>query len=116
MRFVQYMIKYKDNHTAQGGVEMAEKPAWEGKRYSFFCNRECEYFPCHPTEDPDNFNCLFCYCPLYALGDRCGGAFTYNAQGYKDCTRCIIPHRRENYGRIIGRYPEIVELAKKNKE
>ncbi|MBQ9912000.1 MAG: hypothetical protein IJM49_03120 [Firmicutes bacterium] len=31
---------------------------------SFFCNKECKYFPCHETKDPDSFNCLFCYCPL----------------------------------------------------
>ena len=34
----------------------------------FYANRDCEYFPCHTVADPDNFNCLFCYCPLYALG------------------------------------------------
>ena len=47
-----------------------EKPYWEGKHYSFFSNKECEYFPCHQGADPENFNCLFCYCPLYALGDK----------------------------------------------
>ena len=50
-----------------------EKPYWEGKHYSYFSNKECEYFPCHKGADPENFNCLFCYCPLYALGDKCGG-------------------------------------------
>ena len=44
------------------------KEYWEDKHYSFFSNRECEYFPCHKGADPENFNCLFCYCPLYALG------------------------------------------------
>ena len=52
-----------------------EKPYWEGKHYAFFSNKECEYFPCHAGADPENFNCLFCYCPLYALGDKCGGNF-----------------------------------------
>ena len=42
---------------------------WENKHYAYFCNRECEYFPCHKGADPENFNCLFCYCPLYVLGD-----------------------------------------------
>lgn len=25
---------------------------WENKHYAYFCNRECEYFPCHkgPTQ------------------------------------------------------------------
>lgn len=94
---------------------MEAKPTWHGKHYAFFCNRDCEYFPCHPTNDPDNFNCLFCYCPLYALGNRCGGAFTYNQNGYKDCTRCLFPHQRENYGKIIARYGEIAEVARKNR-
>ena len=39
----------------------------------FFNNKSCEYFPCHKTDDPDSFNCFYCYCPLYALGDSCGG-------------------------------------------
>ena len=37
------------------------------KHFQFFSNSKCEYFPCHSTNDPENFNCLFCYCPLYAL-------------------------------------------------
>ena len=28
------------------------------EHYKFFCNRECEYFPCHPGADPEHFNCL----------------------------------------------------------
>ena len=80
----------------------------EKKAYSFFCNAECEYFPCHKTNDPENFNCLFCYCPLYALGDQCGGNFTYTENGVKDCSNCMIPHklaRKENgpIGRNIRR-------------
>ena len=41
--------------------------------YDFFQNKACEYFPCHQGADPETFSCLFCYCPLYALGDQCGG-------------------------------------------
>ena len=58
-------------------AENKRQPEWAGKHYSFFRNQECEFFPCHKTDDPDNFNCLFCYCPLYALKDKCGGNFTY---------------------------------------
>ena len=47
------------------------------EHYKFFQNRECEYFPCHEGADPETFSCLFCYCPLYALGDQCGGCFSY---------------------------------------
>lgn len=81
------------------------------KNYSFFSHRECEYFPCHKTKDPDNFNCLFCYCPLYALGDQCGGNFKYTENGIKDCTNCLLPHKRENYDYITGRYKDLMKLA-----
>ena len=81
--------------------------------YDFFQNRECEYFPCHPGADGEKFNCLFCFCPLYALGDKCGGSFTYLPNGIKDCTNCLRPHRRENYGVIMEKMSEILELAKK---
>ena len=92
---------------------MAEtkKPYWAGKHYAFFQNRECEYFPCHKTDKPEDFNCLFRYCPLYALGDRCGGNFRYSEKGVKDCTNCLIPHVRGNFGRILEKYPLISALA-----
>ena len=81
------------------------------KHYSFFQNRECEYFPCHKGADPETFNCLFCYCPLYALGRKCGGNFRYNEKGFKDCTNCSFPHRKDNYEKVIGRYGEIIDLV-----
>lgn len=87
------------------------KPSWEGKHYAFFQNTECEYFPCHRTDRPEDFNCLFCYCPLYALGRKCGGSYRYTGKGIKDCTACSIPHQRENYGRITGRFREVSELV-----
>lgn len=89
---------------------------WEGKHYSYYQNRECEFFPCHKGADPENFNCLFCYCPLYALGENCGGAFRYNEKGFKDCTACQFPHKRENYGKILARYGDVAELAKKKEK
>ena len=84
------------------------------ENYKFFSHRECEFFPCHPTDDPDNFNCLFCYCPLYALGENCGGNFKYTENGFKDCSRCRFPHVRENYEKIIARYSDIIALAVKS--
>ena len=84
--------------------------------YDFFQNRECEYFPCHPNAYPDTLSCLFCFCPLYALGDRCGGSFTYTESGIKNCTNCLRPHHRENYKEICRKLKEVLELAKKNRE
>ena len=89
---------------------------WHGKHYAFFQNRECECFPCHKTGKPDDFNCLFCYCPLYALGESCGGNFTYTASGVKDCSACLFPHVRENYGAIQQRFREVAKLAAKREQ
>ncbi len=83
------------------------------RNYSFFNHKDCEFFPCHETSDPDNFNCLFCYCPLYALGEKCGGNFKISPNGYKDCSDCVFPHVRENYDRINSRFQEIAEAMKK---
>ena len=72
-----------------------EKKYWEDKEYAYFSHKKCEYFPCHKGADPEDFNCLFCYCPLYALGDKCGGNFKYNEKGFKDCTNCQLPHKKK---------------------
>lgn len=84
--------------------------------YKFFSHTECEFFPCHKTNDPENFNCLFCYCPLYALKDKCGGNFKYTEKGIKDCINCTLPHQRKNYDYVIGKFKEIIEITKLDKE
>ena len=83
---------------------------WRGKHFSFYTNRECEAFPCHAGADSETFNCLFCYCPLYALGKRCGGQFRYLPNGYKDCSHCTFPHQKDNYGAVLDRFREIIAL------
>ena len=83
------------------------------EHYKFFQNTMCEYFPCHKGADPETFSCLFCYCPLYALGENCGGCFSYTEEGVKDCSACLRPHRAENYDAILEKFPEIVKLAQK---
>lgn len=75
--------------------------------YDFFCNASCEYFPCHNLKQEDNqdFNCLFCYCPLYNY-NNCGGNFTRLENGCKDCSECLVPHNRNNYNYIIKKLQE----------
>lgn len=80
---------------------------WKNKNFSFFCNKKCEYYPCHNEEE---LNCLFCYCPLYILPD-CGGNYTMYGD-IKDCSGCTIPHRKENYGYITEKYKDILEMMK----
>ncbi len=91
------------------------KPDVQGDQ-RFFQNRGCPFFPCHRGVEEQDFNCLFCYCPLYALGDRCGGNFRYTDSGVKSCEDCAFPHRRENYERVLGRWPEIAALTERKEE
>lgn len=74
------------------------------REYAYFAHKNCEYFPCHTGADAENFNCLFCYCPLYALGPECGGNFAILRNGVKDCSKCLFPHRRENYDAVLARF------------
>ena len=73
-----------------------QKKYWEGKHFAFYTNKECEYYPCHPVSEGTEFNCLFCYCPLYM---------------------CLVPHRRENYGFIADSFQKIAgEMAEREKK
>ncbi len=83
------------------------------EHYKFFQHADCEFFPCHEVKRQEEFNCLFCYCPLYALGEDCGGGFRYTDSGIKDCTNCTIPHSPGGYDYIMERFGQIMELAKK---
>lgn len=99
-------IRWTLNQLSAGETDTAEQKRGS---YSYFSHRECEYFPCHEAADPENFNCLFCYCPLYCLGDGCGGDFAWLSNGIKDCSGCLVPHRRENYEWVIGQFAEIAD-------
>ena len=84
--------------------DMSDVPLSEN--YRFFNHSACEFYPCHDMP-ADDLNCLFCFCPLYRLGEDCGGNFTYidgvDGARIKDCSACTVPHRRENYDYILNR-------------
>ena len=71
----------------------------------FFKNTACSYFPCHKGLDSSEFNCLFCYCPLYPR-EVCPGNPTFitkdDGTKIKRCTDCTFPHKPENYERIMN--------------
>lgn len=81
--------------------------------HRFYQNRACEYFPCHEGVTEEEFSCLFCYCPLYALGRRCGGACTNTEDGVKDCSQCTFPHRAENYDAVLAKWREIADVVRR---
>ena len=80
--------------------------------FAFFQNRACSCFPCHPAGKAGAFNCLFCYCPLYALGRNCGGDFRYTETGVKDCSGCIRPHVPGGYEYVLSKLDRLTALMR----
>lgn len=69
--------------------------------HRFFENKACQYFPCH--KGLQDFNCLFCYCPMYPR-ENCPGNpayFDIDGKRIKDCTACAFPHQPDNYDKIM---------------
>lgn len=82
--------------------------------YKFHQNRDCEFFPCHKGVREDEFNCLFCYCPLYTLGKECGGNPKFLADGTKSCEECVAPHNGEAaYTFVLSKWEKIKDHVKK---
>lgn len=82
--------------------------------HKFFQNKSCEYFPCHKIKDESNFNCLFCFCPLYLLKEECGGGFVHTENGVKDCSKCTIVHNGEQaYDHVMSKMGTVISKAKK---
>lgn len=72
--------------------------------YKGFTNNQCSFYPCHKPHE--EFNCLFCYCPLVFL--ECKGIYTTFVDKHgltrKDCTNCHLPHHGyENSWKFIQR-------------
>ena len=49
----------------------------------------------------------------YAGEKKSVPGYTYTADGIKDCSRCLRPHRRENYDDMCRAMAKVMELAKK---
>ena len=80
--------------------------------HCFMQNKACAYFPCHSDVAEEEFNCLFCYCPLYALGADCGGDFVALPSGVKSCEHCTRPHSPGAYERVMAHMDEVLGQVK----
>ena len=80
------------------------------ENYKFTQHLKCEFFPCHKVKNQDEFNCLFCYCPLYMLKDKCGGKFKYT-NNVKDCSDCLIPHSKNAYEHVMSKMGEVIKIG-----
>ena len=82
----------------------------ETENFKFNQHTKCEYFPCHKLKNVDDFNCLFCYCPLYMLKDKCGGNFKYT-NDIKDCSGCTITHTKNAFDHVMSKMGEIMKIG-----
>ena len=76
-----------------------------------FTNIKCEYHPCHEVEE--QINCMFCYCPLYFMGIKCGGKF-YLKGNVKDCSACTFPHKQQNIWEMQVKLKEAYGFIEQN--
>ena len=93
--------------------------------YRFFANKACKYYPCH--EGMEEFNCLFCYCPLYGR-ERCPGNPEYilkketgkdggeYVRKIKSCMNCTFPHDAKNYDVMMQFLENTGECEKEKKQ
>ncbi len=107
-------ISYNDNKENYYGDKYRRKNEVSNmeESYKFFTNKHCRYFPCHKGIPTEGFNCLFCYCPLYALGKVCGGNYMYLENGVKSCEKCTKPHQKDGYEHIMKHIDKVVVFAK----
>jgi len=76
--------------------------------FKFFCHKACEFYPCHDIEE---LNCLWCYCPLQTKKDCPGildGSAKYLDNNYKDCTKCLFPHDKNNYDEMLKQIDKMI--------
>ena len=82
--------------------------------FNFYQNVECRYFPCHGKEPGtgsvpiEDFNCLFCYCPLMFI--ECDGNYTLLDSGFKDCSKCTRNHDKDAWKFIVSRLREKMHI------
>ena len=71
--------------------------------YKYLKNIDCKYFPCHKGMLGEEFNCLFCYCPMNRFEDCPGNPVFRESKGrrIKDCSHCTFPHEPENYEAVM---------------
>ena len=82
----------------------------DSENYKFSQNTKCEFFPCHKIKNNDEFNCLFCFCPLYMLKEECGGNYKYSS-GTKDCSDCIKPHAKGAYEHEMSKMNMVIKIG-----
>jgi len=45
------------------------------------------------------------------LKDKCGGNFSYNKNGIKDCSNCTLPHGDNGYDHVMSKMNEVIRIG-----
>jgi Zn-finger protein len=65
--------------------------------------KDCNYYPCHDGIIEEEYQCEFCFCPIYPCNiEKTGGKIISGRDGSQiwDCSDCIIVHEKENFNKI----------------
>jgi Zn-finger protein len=67
-----------------------------GTHFKSVQNKDCEFWMCHKNIKEEDFNCLFCYCPLTFM--ECPGPYKKFTDKFgvtrKDCSDCGLNHNK----------------------
>ena len=103
-----FTLKVVSNVTNVEAVSVAKRK----ESFAFFQNKECEYYPCHEGVPEEDFNCLFCYCPLMLL-DNCGGDYVIMKNTFKDCSSCTKNHDKLSWKFVVNKLRERMDVKVK---
>jgi Zn-finger protein len=98
------MISQSKSYKEWYDENIKDKKSENEYSHRYYCNHDCEFFPCHNDIKEEDFNCLTCYCPLMAQENCIGiqnGDAQYLANGWKDCSGCSIFHDKNNYDLLM---------------
>ncbi|WP_366485912.1 MULTISPECIES: cysteine-rich small domain-containing protein [Oscillospiraceae] len=88
----------------------------EGRTFSFSSNKAWERYPCRAMRKGWNSAACSAIVRCICWAER-AEMLHHLENGVKDCSKCLIPHQRDNYGYLAGRFQEIAgEIARHEQE
>ncbi|WP_432490175.1 cysteine-rich small domain-containing protein [Flavonifractor plautii] len=88
----------------------------EGRTFSFSSNKAWERYPCRSMQKGWNSAACSAIVRCICWAER-AEMLHHLENGVKDCSKCLIPHQRDNYGYLAGRFQEIAgEIARHEQE
>ena len=103
-RFLHYCRECGNCNTGKAGT------------FSFSSNKAWERYPCRSMRKGWNSAACSAIVRCICWAER-AEMLHHLENGVKDCSKCLIPHQRDNYGYLAGRFQEIAgEIARHEQE